>query len=234
MTNPKQKDQTEKSEFEQLIDLFQNVPAMVISGKYHLGHSTPRGNPKGPFENIRFMESTGLTIDPNEFIMTKSSSNDANNSNPILMYEALLNKLCTGESKTLFPQESTYPIKFRPIHTASECYAQLSDPTLDRIKAADQPVGEFMEALHSQRYFLKLLYRFTIFSHHEARNSEILLQIDNPTTQDLGNFMAEVSTQYFAKLNDLLGKISVPTNNRMDYLIRETTPEWNTIPYQIK
>ncbi|MBI4983401.1 hypothetical protein HZC32_02055 [Candidatus Woesearchaeota archaeon] len=140
----------------------------------------------------------------------------------LTVFEKVINALCHGIDLTeeIVCGEGRFQYPFSH-HGNQEITALVRDASLKAVRAADQPVNEFIEWMqrhavqvnHIGELVLLANNSYFVAEEHRQRTSGI-----NISTQ-LPNTIKSVGDQYLKLVQEAFAELHPPKNNRMDYLV---------------
>lgn len=197
-------DYHDKDQREEIADLFNGKSGVVVRADYHWGGNEGKGVQLGRFQNSP---------------MLRFSNNDYS-----MAFRRALNALCQGIDLTeevVRAERGHFSTPLSYCDGTTEIDALVRDVSLKAVRAADQPVGEFMAWMQenaAQVNTVGELVRLAAHSYlaaqgHEKRASSGRVIATLPAT------VKGMGDQYLELAQIAASELQPPENNRMDYLV---------------
>lgn len=192
-----------KRKREEISDKFEGKSGAVIWGTYHWKGNEGKGLQLGRGQN--FSESGG-------------SENKYS-----LVFRTALNALCQRVDLTEAVAIGNWPL-YNPLYYVGgtkEITALVKDVSLKAVRAADQPVGEFMNWMHKNAVQVNTLgeyVRLALFQYIDAKEQGKIAPAGR-VAAILPQIVKETGDKLFQLAQEAYAELHPPQNNRMDYLV---------------
>lgn len=196
-------DYHDKDQREEIADLFDGKSGVIVKAKYHWGGNERKGVQLGRFQN----QLSGF------------SNNDYS-----MAFRRALNSLCQGIDLTeevVRAERGHFSTPLSYCDGTTEIDALVRDVSLEAVRAADQPVGEFMAWMQenaAQVTTVGELVRLAAHSYLAAQGHERRVKAGR-VVATLPATVSGMGDRYLELAKEAAAELQPPQNNRMDYLV---------------
>ncbi len=194
--------QNEAKQREEIVNRFNGKSGVIISADYHWGGNEGKGLQVGRFQD--------------------RSLNFSSNSST-RAFQRAINALCQGaeltEKAVCDDGFLLNPLSYQD--GTEEVYASMRDISLAAVRAADQPINEFMGWMQenaAQVNTMGELVRLSLGSHLSANQYQQMAE-QGRVAATLSEKVRDEGIRYFKLAQEAYAELHPPKNNRMDYLI---------------